>query len=214
MDAWGYSFRLGSARAWFEHDAEDARQWPAGLTHPALLDTIRPLTGLQPCRCPPLRRPQRRTSLRFPVFPPILPELPVKPSNAPCWPSPFPPACSPCRLQAQQHRRDRHRRRQHGQPANETADQFIARVNEECRATTPRLTAAQWLSATYINDDSEMLAAKANERYLAKLNNWIEQARKLRRPADDAGNRARRSCCCKLATAMPPPKDPAKLWPN
>ncbi|HET7557253.1 MAG TPA: hypothetical protein VFK08_04185 [Rhodanobacteraceae bacterium] len=27
MDAWGYSFRLGSARAWFEHDAEDARSF-------------------------------------------------------------------------------------------------------------------------------------------------------------------------------------------
>ncbi len=27
MDAWGYSFRLGSARAWFEADAEDARAW-------------------------------------------------------------------------------------------------------------------------------------------------------------------------------------------
>jgi len=27
MDAWGYSFRLGSARAWFERDAEDALQW-------------------------------------------------------------------------------------------------------------------------------------------------------------------------------------------
>lgn len=27
MDAWGYSFRLGSARAWFEQDAEDARLW-------------------------------------------------------------------------------------------------------------------------------------------------------------------------------------------
>jgi hypothetical protein len=27
MDAWGYSFRLGSARAWFESDAEDARAW-------------------------------------------------------------------------------------------------------------------------------------------------------------------------------------------
>jgi len=25
MDTWGYSFRLGSTRAWFEHDAEDAR---------------------------------------------------------------------------------------------------------------------------------------------------------------------------------------------
>lgn len=33
MDAWGYSFRLGSARAWFERDAEDAREWlcKAGL---------------------------------------------------------------------------------------------------------------------------------------------------------------------------------------
>lgn len=27
MDAWGYSFRLGSARAWFSRDAEDARRW-------------------------------------------------------------------------------------------------------------------------------------------------------------------------------------------
>lgn len=27
MDAWGYSFRLGSAAAWFETDAEDARDW-------------------------------------------------------------------------------------------------------------------------------------------------------------------------------------------
>lgn len=27
MDAWGYTFRLGSARAWFERDAEDARTW-------------------------------------------------------------------------------------------------------------------------------------------------------------------------------------------
>lgn len=30
MDAWGYTFRLGSARAWFEQDAEDARQWLRG----------------------------------------------------------------------------------------------------------------------------------------------------------------------------------------
>ena len=27
MDAWGYSFRLGRARDWFERDAEDARSW-------------------------------------------------------------------------------------------------------------------------------------------------------------------------------------------
>jgi hypothetical protein len=29
MDSWGYSFRLGSTRAWFDGDAEDARQWLA-----------------------------------------------------------------------------------------------------------------------------------------------------------------------------------------
>lgn len=29
MDAWGYSFRLGSTRAWFERDADDARAWLA-----------------------------------------------------------------------------------------------------------------------------------------------------------------------------------------
>ena len=27
MDAWGYSFRLGSTRAWFQGDAEDAQAW-------------------------------------------------------------------------------------------------------------------------------------------------------------------------------------------
>jgi hypothetical protein len=27
MDEWGYSFRLGSARQWFDADAADARQW-------------------------------------------------------------------------------------------------------------------------------------------------------------------------------------------
>ena len=27
MDQWGYTFRLGSAQAWFERDAEDAQAW-------------------------------------------------------------------------------------------------------------------------------------------------------------------------------------------
>jgi hypothetical protein len=33
MDAWGYTFRLGSARAWFENDAEDAAAWLQELPH-------------------------------------------------------------------------------------------------------------------------------------------------------------------------------------
>ncbi len=27
MDSWGYSFRMGSSRSWFEQDAEDALDW-------------------------------------------------------------------------------------------------------------------------------------------------------------------------------------------
>jgi len=35
MDEWGYTFRLGSAAAWFAEDATDARQW---LLRHALID--------------------------------------------------------------------------------------------------------------------------------------------------------------------------------
>jgi hypothetical protein len=42
MDAWGYSFRLGNTRAWFEHDAVDARGWLVGR---GVLDSAGRLTG-------------------------------------------------------------------------------------------------------------------------------------------------------------------------
>ncbi|HHW4679424.1 MAG TPA: hypothetical protein ACQGQH_08330 [Xylella sp.] len=39
MDAWGYTYRLGSTRAWFEQDAENARDW---LEARGLLNTSMP----------------------------------------------------------------------------------------------------------------------------------------------------------------------------
>ena len=95
-------------------------------------------------------------------------------------------------------------------PKGETADQFIARVNDEFKKMYPEMTAAQWLSSTYINDDSQLLAAKGNERYLTQLNSWIEQAKKLE-GQQMSPETARAIQLLKLATAMPAPKDPAKL---
>lgn len=43
MDDWGYSFRLGSARVWFESDADDARIW---LVRQGVIDAKGFVTGL------------------------------------------------------------------------------------------------------------------------------------------------------------------------
>jgi hypothetical protein len=42
MDEWGYSFRLGSTRAWFEQDARDAQRW---LLEHGIIDLQSRLTG-------------------------------------------------------------------------------------------------------------------------------------------------------------------------
>ncbi len=42
MDAWGYSFRLGSTRVWFEQDAQDARAW---LWQHGIIDGAGRVTG-------------------------------------------------------------------------------------------------------------------------------------------------------------------------
>ncbi len=45
MDSWGYSFRLGSSRAWFDQDAEDAREWL--MKYKLIDDTQRPTWALR-----------------------------------------------------------------------------------------------------------------------------------------------------------------------
>lgn len=51
MDSWGYTFRLGSTRAWFERDAEDARAFleQRGLpASPSAQGALLPLTLARP----------------------------------------------------------------------------------------------------------------------------------------------------------------------
>lgn len=94
--------------------------------------------------------------------------------------------------------------------ADADADAFVARVNQEYKAIYPDLTAAQWLSSTYINDDTQMVAAKANERYLTMLNTWIKAAKPYEGQKMSPES-ARSILLLKLSTAMPPPDDAKKL---
>ena len=45
MDSWGYSFRLGSAKTWFEEDASDAHDWL--LLHQLIDDNNQPMFRLR-----------------------------------------------------------------------------------------------------------------------------------------------------------------------
>ncbi|MCW9014175.1 MAG: hypothetical protein OQL06_10355 [Gammaproteobacteria bacterium] len=45
MDEWGYTFRLGSSKAWFNEDAEDAKQWL--LAHAIINENEQPLYNLR-----------------------------------------------------------------------------------------------------------------------------------------------------------------------
>jgi len=90
------------------------------------------------------------------------------------------------------------------------ADAFVARVNAQLRADYPEITSAQWLAATYINSDSQRVSAKALERALAQLGTYVEEAKQFD-GLELKPETARAIALLKLSTAMPAPKDPAKL---
>lgn len=90
------------------------------------------------------------------------------------------------------------------------ADAFVARVNETFRQMNPESASAQWLASTYINSDSQLVAAKAQERSLAQLKAFVEEAKRFD-GLELKPETARAIHLLKLTTAMPAPKDPAKL---
>ncbi len=48
MDTWGYTFRLGSAKKWFEKDAQDAKAWLEARDLLKLADEPEPEEGAEP----------------------------------------------------------------------------------------------------------------------------------------------------------------------
>ncbi len=95
-------------------------------------------------------------------------------------------------------------------PTAADADRFIEGINTQAKLEYPEQTAAAWLSVTYINADSQLIAAKTNERALGELKRNVEKAVQfdgitLNKDTDRALK------LLKLSTSMPAPSDPAKL---
>ena len=100
-----------------------------------------------------------------------------------------------------------------GEPPRATAadaDAFVAEVNAYMLANNPEAASAQWLASTYINTDSQLIAAKAQERALGKLGEFIEAAKAFE-GLELSPETARSLHLLKLQTSMPAPRDPEKL---
>lgn len=93
--------------------------------------------------------------------------------------------------------------------AEESAQEFIARVNQEIAALRLETATASWVQATYITPDTSFLAARASEKALAFTSRAIaESARYLGQELDP--DTARQLMLLRLGAAMPAPDDPDK----
>ncbi|HZW59966.1 MAG TPA: M2 family metallopeptidase [Woeseiaceae bacterium] len=93
--------------------------------------------------------------------------------------------------------------------ADETADEFVSRINTELEELSTELGAAAWVRATYITHDTAILSTLANEKYAR----WhSESVRQSLRYADDqlSPETARALLLLKLDTSEPAPADAQK----
>ncbi len=60
---------------------------------------------------------------------------------------------------------------------NETADEFVVRVNEELAKSGHEGAMANWVQLTYITPDTEALASRANERVQEDYARLIKEAK-------------------------------------
>jgi peptidyl-dipeptidase A len=94
-------------------------------------------------------------------------------------------------------------------PPEETAEQFVARINSELEELRIESGATNWVRATYITHDTAILASRYKEKYAA----WHSQAvaDSLQYSGTDmAPATARSLALLKLSTSNPSPSDPAR----
>ena len=93
------------------------------------------------------------------------------------------------------------------QGPEESAEAFVARIQEEMIELNKETGAAYWVRSTYITPDTAVLAAKASERELEFIGGAVEQAKTyIGVETDDHTRRALDLLL--LGTSMPAPNDP------
>jgi peptidyl-dipeptidase A len=93
--------------------------------------------------------------------------------------------------------------------SSESADEFVARFNKEALELSKEVSAAQWVMATYITPDTEMLAAKGDERSKAFFTRAVADAKRYDRQELKPETR-RALTLIKLGATMPAPDDAEK----
>jgi len=90
----------------------------------------------------------------------------------------------------------------------QTADEFIARLNRDFTAMHVEGAQAGWVQATYITPDTEAINARTNDRFLAYFNAAVEESRQFDgQPMSPATARA--IALLRQGVSSPAPKDPA-----
>jgi len=64
-------------------------------------------------------------------------------------------------------------------PTVEEARIFLARCNDALLASAVEFRRARWIAATYVSDDTEALAAIADSRRIAQVNQFIAESHRF-----------------------------------
>jgi peptidyl-dipeptidase A len=95
-----------------------------------------------------------------------------------------------------------------GSPRDE-AEKFLADAEKRLLDLNIKAGRADWVKSTFITEDTELLAAEANENLIAATTALAEQSRKFEN-ADLSPEAKRKLKLLKLALTLPAPKDPAE----
>lgn len=95
-----------------------------------------------------------------------------------------------------------------GSPKDE-AEKFLADAEKRLLDLNIKAGRADWVKSTFITDDTELIAAEANENLIAATTELAEQSRKYEN-VDLPADAKRKLKLLKLALTLPAPKDPAE----